>query len=162
MVVVLLGVLAGVLVLVIALAAVGRESFTMGSQPKQASFDLDEAVDFVADRLPDELTAHLTYDDVRSLLRWHLEYLSDRGVPARRDLNRGGPVVIEDDEGVAFVLMRADADGLPVTDEEVTIVLDQELAYLRAIGAVGREVADPLELDPGAPPPGELEPPGPA
>ncbi len=145
--------------MLIALAAVGRESFTLGSQPKQTNFDLQEAVDFVADRLPDELTAHLTYDDVASLLRWHLEYLNDRGVPTRRDLNRGGPVVIEDDEGVAFVLMRADADGLDVTDEEVTIVLDQELAYLEAIGAVGGEVADPLSIDPGAAPPSELAPP---
>ncbi|MEY2588033.1 MAG: hypothetical protein QOJ67_17, partial [Acidimicrobiaceae bacterium] len=55
----------------------------------------------------------------------------------------GGPAVVEDDEGVAFVLGRADADGLDVTDEEVAIVLDLELGYLSAIGAIGSAVADP-------------------
>ncbi len=134
----------------IALVAVGREAFTMSAQPLQAHFDLEEAVDFVADRLPDEVTAVLSYDDVRSILRWHLEYLRDRGVPARRDASAtGGPVVVEDDEGVAWVLGKADEVGLEVTDVEVAIVLDLELDYLRAIGAVGGAAPGLPELGPG-------------
>jgi hypothetical protein len=129
----------GVAVLLIALVAVGRESFTLGAQPKQALFDLEEAVEFVADRLPDDVTAVLTYDDVRSILRWHLEYLRDRGVPARRDQTGGGPVVVEDDEGVAWVLGKADEAGLEVTDADVAVVLETELAYFEAIGAIGGE-----------------------
>ncbi|MEY2460111.1 MAG: hypothetical protein QOG30_1941 [Acidimicrobiaceae bacterium] len=132
-------VVAALLVVVIALVAVGRESFTLGAQPKQAHFDLEEAVEFVADRLPDEVTAVLTYDDVRSILRWHLEYLRDRGVPVRRDQTEGGPVVVEDDEGVAWVLGKADDAGLEVTDADVAIVLEVELAYFDAIGAIGGE-----------------------
>jgi len=139
MIVVVLAVVAAVLVVVIALVAVGRESFTLGAQPKQALFDLEEAVEFVAERLPDEVTAVLSYDDVRSILRWHLEYLRDRGVPARRDQTGGGPVVVEDDEGIAWVLGRADEAGLEVTDAEVAIVLEVELAYFAAIGAIGGE-----------------------
>jgi len=136
-----------VLVAVIALVAIGREAKTMGYQPKQAVFDLEEAVDWVADRLPESITAVLSYDDVRAVLRWHIEYLRDRGVPVRRDQNAGGPVVVEDDEGVAYVLMRAEADGLEVTDEQVAAVLEVELGYFGAIGAVGGEVRDPLELE---------------
>jgi len=158
-VVLALFVVAGALVLVVALLAIGREAFTLGQQPQQAHFDLDEAVDFVAERLPDAVTARLSYDDVRSLVRWHIEYLRERGVPARRDLTRGGPVVVEDDEGIAFVLLRAEADALDVTDTEVAIVLDALLQYFGAIGAIGPEVADPLAAlepgddgDPGAPP----------
>jgi len=118
---------------------VGREAFTLGAQPKQAHFDLEEAVTFVADRLPDEVTARLSFDDVRSLLRWHLEYLRVRGVPVRRDqATEGDPVVVEDDEGIAYVLGRADEDGLDVTDVEVAHVLDAEVAYFEAIGAIGR------------------------
>jgi hypothetical protein len=124
---------------VIALVAVGRESFTLGAQPKQALFDLEEAVTFVADRLPDEVTAVLTFDDVRSILRWHLEYLRDRGVPVRRDQTEGGPVVVEDDEGIAWVLGKADEVGLEVTDAEVAVVLETELTYFEAIGAIGGE-----------------------
>lgn len=145
MAIAVLSVLAALLVIVIALVAIGRESFTMGAQPKQAHFDLDEAVTYVADRLPDEVTAVLRYDDVRSILRWHLEYLRDRGVPVRRDQVGGGPVVVEDDEGIAWVLGRADEAGLEVTDAEVAIVLGVELAYFRAIGAIGGEA-------PGLPP----------
>ena len=145
--VILLVVVAAVLVVVIALVAVGREAFTLSAQPKQAHFDLEEAVQFVADRLPDEVTAVLTYDDVRSILRWHLEYLRDRGVPARRDLIAGGPVVVEDDEGIAWVLGRADEVGLEVTDTEVAIVLETELAYFDAIGAIGAEVPEPPDDD---------------
>jgi hypothetical protein len=130
----------------IALLAIGRETFTLGHQPKQAQYDLDEAVEYVADRLPEEVTAKLSYDDVRSLLRWHLEYLRDRGLPRRRDQAAdGGPVFIEDDEGVAFVLGRADADGIDVTDDEVSVVIDEALAYLKAIGAVGGAVPEPPE-----------------
>lgn len=140
---VVLFVLAAVLVVVIALVAVGREAFTLGAQPRQAHFDLEEAVAFVADRLPDEVTAVLTYDDVRSVLRWHLEYLRDRGVPVRRDQTAGGPVVVEDNEGIAWVLGRADEVGLEVTDAEVAIVLETELAYFEAIGAIGDEVPEP-------------------
>jgi len=134
---------AGVVVVVIALVAVGREAFTLSAQPKQAHYDLEEAVEFVADRLPDEVTAVLTYDDVRSILRWHLEYLRDRGVPVRRDQLEGGPVVVEDDEGIAWVLGKADEVGLEVTDAEVAIVLQTELAYFEAIGAIGGEVPEP-------------------
>jgi hypothetical protein len=130
---------AAALVVVIALVAVGRESFTLGAQPKQAHFDLEEAVEFVADRLPDDVTAVLTYDDVRSLLRWHLEYLRDRGVPVRRDQTEGGPVVVEDDEGIAWVLGKADEAGLEVTDTDVATVLEVELVYFEAIGAIGGE-----------------------
>ena len=131
----------------IALVAVGREAFTLGAQPLQAHFDLEEAVQFVADRLPDEVTAVLTYDDVRSILRWHLEYLRDRGVPARRDLVEGGPVVVEDEEGIARVLGRADEAGMDVTDAEVAVVLATELAYFEAIGAIGGEVPEPEDGD---------------
>lgn len=147
MIVVLLAVIGAVLVVVIALVAVGREAFTLGTQPKQAHFDLEEAVQFVADRLPDEVTAVLSFDDVRSILRWHLEYLRDRGVPARRDLLDGGPVVVEDDEGVAWVLGRADEVGMDITDAEVAVVLETELAYFEAIGAIGGEVPEPPDND---------------
>src|ERR1700704_5127468 len=130
---VLLAVVAAILVLVIALVAVGREAFTLSAQPKQAHFDLEEAVNFVADRLPEEVTAILTFDDVRSILRWPLEYLRDRGGPVRRDQNAGGPVVVEDDEGIAWVLGQADEAGLEVTDVEVAIVLEAELDYFPAM-----------------------------
>jgi hypothetical protein len=133
---------AAVAVLVIALVAVGREALTLGVLPKQALFDLDEAVDYVADRLPVPVAARLSYDDVRRLLGWHIEYLRDQGVPRTRETAARGdaiPVVIDEDEPVAYLLMRAEAAGLDADADDVVAVLDAEAAYFTAIGAIGPE-----------------------
>jgi hypothetical protein len=123
---------------------VGREVFTLGTQPRQALFDLDEAVDYVADHLPGHVTARLSYDDVRSLLTWHIEYLRARGVPDTREAAVAGngdapQVVIDEDEPVAYVLMRAEQAGLEAGPDDVVAVLDAEAAYFEAIGAIGPE-----------------------
>jgi hypothetical protein len=135
-------VVAAVLVVVIALVAVGREAFTMGAQPRQALFDLDEAVEFVAEHLPRSVTARLSYDEVRQLLAWHLEYLTARGVPRTREAassNGSDSVVIDEEEPVAYVLMRAEAAGVDADADDVVAVLDAETAYFTAIGAIGPE-----------------------
>jgi hypothetical protein len=136
-------IVAAVLVVLIAFVSVGRESFLLGRQPKQAVFDFQEAVDYVADHLPPEVSARLSYEDVRELLRWHLLYLRDRGVPRWREHTEGGPVVVEDDEGLGWVLGEADRAGLDATDVEVAAVLDLEARYLAEIGAIGGEVEPP-------------------
>jgi hypothetical protein len=132
---------AAVAVLVIALVAVGREALTMGHQPRQALFDVDEAVEFVADRLPVPVAARLSYEDVRRLLSWHIEYLRDQGVPRTRDtaLTDGEPVIIEEDEPVAYLLMRAEAADLDADADDVVAVIEAEAAYFAAIGAIGPE-----------------------
>jgi hypothetical protein len=71
---------AAVAVVVIALVAVGRVTFSLAEQTRQSSYDLDEAVNFVADGLPEDATAELSYDDVRTVLELHLDYLEARGV----------------------------------------------------------------------------------
>jgi len=146
-VVVLAIVLAAAVILVIALVAVGREAFTLAAQPKQALFDLDEAVDFVADRVPDEVSARISYDDVRALVRWHLEHLAAAGTPANRwDALRNRLVVVDDEEGAEVLMTRAVEAGLDLAADDVAAVLAAELAYFDAIGAVGPAVPEPIEL----------------
>jgi hypothetical protein len=148
-----------VVVLVVALVAVGREAFTLGAQPRQALFDVDEAVDFVADELPLEVSARISYDDVRALVRFHLEHLASSGAPAERWRAGTGPLVIVDDEEGAEVLMtRAIQAGLDLRPDDVAAVLAAELAYFEAIGAVGPALPEPLELLEGDAPTGELPP----
>jgi hypothetical protein len=148
-----------VVVLVVALVAVGREAFTLGAQPRQALFDVDEAVDFVADELPLEVSARISYDDVRALVRFHLEHLASSGAPAERWRAGTGPLVIVDDEEGAEVLMtRAIQAGLDLQPDDVAAVLAAELAYFEAIGAVGPAVPEPLELLEGDAPTAELPP----
>lgn len=138
---------AAVLVVVIALVAVGREAFTLAAQPKQALFDVEEAVDFVADHIPDEVSARISYDDVRALVRWHLEHLAALGTPsARWDAGRSRLVVVDDEEGAEVLMTRAVEAGLDLIPDDVAAVLAAELAYFEAIGAVGPPVPEPLEL----------------
>ena len=117
------------LVFVIAAVTVGREAFRLGHQPPPTIFDLDEAVAQVADDLPFEAQARLTYDEVRQLIRAELDHLERPGVlaePGRDVALPGGDtpeVVLADDESVAVVLGRAEDPGLDVTDEDVYRVI---------------------------------------
>jgi hypothetical protein len=139
----LFALLAAVLVFAIAAATVGREAFRLGHQPPPTIFDLDEAVAHVADALPFEAQAHLTYDEVRQLITAELEHLQDSGLlaaPGRDVALPGGDtpeVVLADDEAVAVVLGRAEEAGLDVTDDDVFRVIEALHGYLADIGAVG-------------------------
>ena len=145
--IVLVVIVAVVLVAVIALVAVGREAFTMASQPKQALFDVDEAVDHIADSIPDEVSARISYDDVRALVRFHLEHVAAAGAPSERwNAGRSRLVIVDDEEGAEVLMARAIETGLDLTPDDVAAVLGLELDYFRAIGAVGPAVPEPLEL----------------
>jgi hypothetical protein len=140
---------AAVLVVAIALVAVGAVTSRLAHQPRRSVFDLDEAVHWVADRLPDDVTAELSYDDVRRVIGWHLDYLEDKGVAGETDQTLeappSGPVITADDEGVAYVLGQATEAGVEIDDVQVVEVLEGELAYLLAIGAIGAEVPSPSD-----------------
>ena len=121
------------------MVAVGRVTSRLGAQDTPSVYSVDEATDFVADRLPDEVTAQLSFDDVREILQWHIEYLADRGVAAGLYDDRAvaGPLVAAEDEALAYVLGRAADVQMEVDDVWVVQVLDANEAYLRAIGAIG-------------------------
>jgi hypothetical protein len=140
-------VLSAVLVFVIAAVSIGVVSGSLAQRPRRSVYDLDEAVDFVADRLPDELTAVVSFDDVRSVLLFHCDYLADKGVASERTADDIGSalVVVPDDEPTAYVLGRVGDAGLDLSDEDVVSILDAELAYYEAIGAIGPRLDGPTE-----------------
>ena len=112
-------VIAALLVFAIAAGTVGREAFR-----------LDEAVAHVADELPFEAQARLSYDEVRLLIAAELDHLEHTGVLAEPGRDVAVPegdapdVVLADDEAVAVVLGAAEEAGLEVTDEDVYHVID--------------------------------------
>ena len=59
-------ILSALAVVAIGLVAVGRLAGQLAEQPRPALYDRAEAVDFVADRLPDDVTAQLTYTNSRN------------------------------------------------------------------------------------------------
>jgi hypothetical protein len=136
-------VVAALLVFAIAAATVGREAFRLGHQPPATIFDLDEAVDRVADDLPSDSQARLTYDEVRELIGAEVDHLHAKGLLAppgadvRLDDGATPEVVVADDESVAVVLGHAEANGLEVSDEDVFRVITSLHRYLAEIGAIG-------------------------
>ena len=134
-------VVAALLVFAIAAATVGREAFRLGHQPPPTIFDLDEAVEIVADGLPSDAQARLSYDEVRHLIRAELDHLRAKGLFALpgEDVTADGQhdVVVADDEAVAVVLGAAEQAGLDVTDGDVYLVITGLHEHLADIGAVG-------------------------
>ena len=100
-------VVGAVLVFAIAAAFVGSEAFRLGHTPTTAIFDLDEAVDHVAQGLSDEAAAGLTMDEVRQLILFSLDHLRAKGLTAMPGeelaFADGPPVVVADDDGLGAV-----------------------------------------------------------
>jgi hypothetical protein len=130
---------------VIAAVAIGSVTGSLARRPRRSVYDIEEAVDFVAERLPDDVTAAVSYDDVRAVLLAHCDYLAAKGVASERTADDigSGLVVVPDDEPLAFVLGRVGEEGLDVTDEQVVQILDVEERYYEAIGAIGPRVDSP-------------------
>jgi hypothetical protein len=130
------------IVFAIAAAFVGSEAFRLGHETQAAIFDLDEAVDAVADRLPDAAQARLSYDEVRALIRATLDHLREHGLSALpgEDLapsSVADEVVVDDDVVLAAVLGQVEEHDLDVTDEDAAAVIQGLLRHLDAIGALG-------------------------
>ena len=126
------------LVLAIAAVLVVREAGRIARQPPPALFDPDDAFDYVVADVPDDVAATLTTDDVRRILDFQLEFWKQRGVVTNGFTGEpNAPVVFGDAETMAYILRRAAETGEPYISEQVHGVIETQIGYLRAIGAVG-------------------------
>ncbi|HEY5663486.1 MAG TPA: hypothetical protein VIS05_05565 [Ilumatobacter sp.] len=135
-------VIAAAAVFAIAAGAVGREAHRLDAVAPRVVYQLDEAVDFVADRLPPASQARLTPAEVDELLRAHLRWMHEHGLQPDKavDARQGGvdDVVVSDDALVAHLLAEAERLGVELLDDvDAVNVVDAHLAYFAAIGAVG-------------------------
>ena len=135
-------VVAAVGVFVIAAVAVGREAHRLDAVAPRVVYQLDEAVDFVCDRLPPESQARLTPGEVEQLLVFHMRWLHEQGlqpdnvVDARQSISE--PLVITEDALTAWLLGQAEANGVELLDDvDAVNVVEAHLQYFEAIGAVG-------------------------
>jgi len=133
------------LVVGLAAYAVLRVSSRLSHTRARAVYDLFDAVGFVAERLPEDLSAKLSYEDVEAILLWRLDHLRLRGsatygradVTAAEAERRQDDVVTSDDDSVDYVLARASKSSRDIDALDVVVVLDLEGQYLKAIGALG-------------------------
>jgi hypothetical protein len=128
-----------VVVFVIAAVVVGRETGRLAAAPPRPVFDVDEAVVWIADRLPPEVAAERSHADVRRLLLWSVEHLRGLAVEDR---------VADEEETFGSVVDHVAEAGLDWDPLEVKWVLDLQAQYLEVIGAAGRASFDELEMPP--------------
>jgi hypothetical protein len=137
-----------VLGLTFAIAAVFvlREAGRLAHEPLPPVFDMDEAYDWVVEHLPDEVAATLTPADVRRILDFQLEFMARKGVTGNGSAPRlRNDVIVGGAEIVDHICARSRETGEEYLPEQVYGVLDTQLGYLRAIGAVGGAAPPPKQ-----------------
>ena len=131
-----------VAVTAIAFIAVGAAVGRLEAETAPAVYQLPAAVDYVADHLPEEVAGRVSYDDVRAVLGWHLDWFASVGLATDHGAEMGDPAVAIDDMAVADTDAAYDAvvarslaeDGPDAVD--VVCILAAQLSYLAAIGAL--------------------------
>ena len=139
--------IAAVIVFAIASGVVGREAHRLDAVAPRVVYELDVAVRYVADHLPEETQARLTMDELASMLRSHLNWMAERDLLPRDVIDRPQdievPVIVDDMTFAAHLLAQAEALNIEVLDDvDVVNVADAHMAYLAAIGAVGPRAED--------------------
>ena len=146
-------------VVAIAAVIVVREAGRMTKEPPPVLFSMDEAYEFVVDRLPDIVAATLTPDDVRRILAFQWEYFRQTGVSANGSKLHpttgvmGHAAVVGGHEEIDYILRRCAETGEEYLPEQVEAVVETQLEYLRAIGAMSTPAEPPVDsLDAFEPP----------
>lgn len=140
--VVLFALLAALVVFVIAAVVVGREAHRLDAVAPRTVYLLQEATDFVCDRLPVESQARLTPGEVEQLLTFHMQWLHSQGLQPDRVVDQRQAieerVVVTEDALTAYLLGEADRLDVDLLDDvDAVNVVEAHLAYFDAIGAVG-------------------------
>lgn len=135
-------VLSIICVFVIAAVVIGREARRLDAVAPRVVYEIDTAVDFVANALPSDTQARLTLDELRQLLIGHMNWLADKNlmpqdvIDRRQDIE--SPLVVDETLLAAHLLQEATKRGVEVLDDvDVIHVVDAHNAYFAAIGAVG-------------------------
>jgi len=146
-VLVVASIIAALLVFVIAAVIVGREARRLDSVAPRAVYELEQATQFVADNLPSETQARLTFAELRKLLVFHMRWLHDKGlqpagvVDRRQDIV--DEVVIDEQTLTAYLLDAAEKNNIEILDDvDAVYVVKAHLKYFDAIGAIGPQSND--------------------
>jgi hypothetical protein len=136
---VVVGFLAFGLVVTIAAVLVIREAGRIARNPPGALFDPADAYEWVVEHLPDEVAATLSAEDVQRILDLQTEFFHQRGVSGNGTSDHApqGPVVVGGAEQAAYIVRAAGEAGVVYLPEQIRGVIDTQLSYLRAIGAIG-------------------------
>jgi len=144
---IVLAVFAAVATFVIAAVVVGREARRLDSVAPRSVYIVDEAVEFVAEFLPESSQARLTPDELEQILTFHMRWLHSKGLQPSNVVDRrqdiAMPVVVREDTLVGYLIGESERNAIEIIDDvDIVNVVDAHLAYFAAIGAVGPEAVD--------------------
>ena len=146
-VLIIASIIAALLVFAIAAVIIGREARRLDSVAPRAVYELEQATQFVADNLPSETQARLTFAELRKLLVFHMRWLHDKGlqpagvVDRRQDIV--DEVVIDEQSLTAYLLDAAEKNNIEILDDvDAVYVVKAHLKYFDAIGAIGPQSND--------------------
>lgn len=132
-----------VLVVVVGLIFIGDAVGKTSAMPDQIVVDVHEAINFCAEALPSEVTATMTFDELRRLLRLHLEWIQAyHWSPEGSD---DGPILFEEFDALDYVMERMAAVRLDVPRAHVAQVIDVHSSYLQVMGAI--HLDDPVKVE---------------
>lgn len=147
MILVLFGILTAVIPVVVGLVAIGSVVARQRHIAPPVVYDLNQAVEFVAERLPEEMTARVSYAQVEQVLTAKLSVLArDSAVTFGIENDEAAELTVTaEDELLAELLDRGENWELSDTDIAEILLRDQE--YLREIGAVDVAISPEVDLD---------------
>ena len=121
---------------------IGREAHRLDALAPRVIYDIDQATSFVADRLPSDSQARLTYAELRKMLVLHMGWLHSKGLQPQdvTDLRQNitESVVFGEETLTAYLLGEAMEARIEVLDDvDIVHVVRAHLDYFEAIGAVG-------------------------
>lgn len=136
-------IIAAIVVIAVAFVAVGHAVGSTEAMPAQIVLDVHDAIEFCAEALPGEVTAEMTYDELRRTLRLHLEWIQAyHWSPEGSD---SGPIVFEQFDALDYVMERMTVTDLDVPRGFAAAVIQAHSDYLQVMGAV--HIDDPVKVD---------------
>lgn len=104
--------------------------------PAEVTFGVTDAVDFIVPRLAPDIAARLGPAGVQRIVEWEIYYL--QGLAQK---NRSQPVVTvagDYEPAVEFIVSEISRrHGVTYSRVDASAVLDEQVAYLASIGAIG-------------------------
>ena len=137
-------VLGVLLVVAIAFAFVGTTTSRLQQNVQPVVFEVEDAVDWVAEQLPEEAAGQLTYSEVATITRWWLEYFDQVGLATEHGQEIGDEALSEEtperiaelDDAVDYVVARSLEQEDPLDSVSVVVVVDLLRIYLTEMGAI--------------------------
>ena len=135
------------LVLLIAFVSVASTVRNLSEISFPSVLEVDDAVEWISERLPEEAASQLRKDEVLEIIGWWLDSIDSAGLASEhgeeigegRAKNNKSESVADLDIAVDEVVARALDSPDPLNEVAVVVVLDLLVVYLTEIGAIGSQ-----------------------